>query len=221
MKMLLPAVAITAALGLAVAPSLFDPSLHAQATVGTEPSLARLALTNFRPNAKLTVTSPAFKDGGDIPFENTQYRGNVFPGLSWTPGPADTKSYAVVMQDTDVSQNGTPLLHWTMFNIPAGVTKLDPGMTAPPAGANFGPNLRGLNQSYFGPRTPAGPKHHYHFQVFALGMSVSPTSTFDQAMFAIRDSVLAAGEVVGLGSVDPTAPPPAPRPAAPAAPAAK
>jgi para-nitrobenzyl esterase len=208
MKMLLPAAAIAAALGLAVAPSVL-----AQATLGTEPSLARLALANFRPPATLTVTSAAFKAGGDIPFENTQYRGNTFPGLSWTAGPADTKTYMVILQDTDVSQNGAPLLHWTMFNIPAGVTKLNAGMTAAPEGALFGPNFRGPNQAYLGPRTPAGPKHHYHFQVLALGISLSPSSTFDQAMSSVRNSVLAAGEVVGLGSVDPTAPPPAPRPA--------
>jgi hypothetical protein len=36
---------------------------------------------------KLTVTSPAFSDGGEIPYENTQYRGNIFPGLTWTAGP--------------------------------------------------------------------------------------------------------------------------------------
>jgi len=48
--------------------------------------------------ATLAVTSPAFKDNADIPYENTQYRGNIFPGLSWTPGPAGTKSYAVFVQ---------------------------------------------------------------------------------------------------------------------------
>lgn len=208
MKVLVPAAAIAAAVGLACAPSVF-----AQATVGNEPSLARLALNNFRPPKTLTVTSPAFQSGGDIPFENTQYRGNKFPGLSWTPGPPDTKSYAIIMQDTDVSQNGAPLLHWTMWNIPANVTKLDAGMTAPPADARFGPNVRGANQAYMGPRTPAGPKHHYHFQVLALGMNVTqdPAASFDTLMAAVRNSVLASGEIVGLGTVDPTAPPPAPR----------
>src|SRR6187455_2647895 len=81
--------------------------------------------------AKLTVTSPAFKHMGDIPFENTQYRANTFPGLEWTAGPAGTKSYAVIMQDTDFLIRGSGVLHWTMFNI-AG-TKLDAGMTAAPA----------------------------------------------------------------------------------------
>jgi len=36
-----------------------------------------------------------------------------------------------------------PILHWTMVNIPATITKLDPGMTDPPAGAQNGPNIRG------------------------------------------------------------------------------
>jgi len=59
--------------------------------------------------ATLRVTTPAFKAGGDIPFENTQYRGNVFPGLSWTAGPAGTKSYVVIMQDGDAMRNGAPI----------------------------------------------------------------------------------------------------------------
>ncbi len=82
--------------------------------------------------ATLTVTTPAFKNGGDIPFENTQYKGNVFPGLSWTAGPAGTKSYAIIMQDADGmmrNSNGLPILHWTMGNIPATITKLDAAMT--------------------------------------------------------------------------------------------
>ena len=63
---------------------------------------------------------------------------------------------------------GGPLLHWSMYDIPGGLTKLAAGMTAPPPGASFGPNVRGPNNAYMGPHTPPGPKHHYHFQVFAL-----------------------------------------------------
>src|ERR1700677_659964 len=75
--------------------------------------------------ARLTVESPAFQNGGDIPFENTQYRGNVFPGLSWSHGPSRTRSYVIIMQDSDGLSDGMPILHWTMFNIPKIVTKLD------------------------------------------------------------------------------------------------
>src|SRR3954469_21068346 len=124
----------------------------------TEVGASQLALRTFPAarGAKLAVTTPAFAPGGDIPFENTQYKGNVFPGLSWTAGPTGTKSYVVIMQDADYMVRGAPILHWTMLNIPASVTKLAPGMTEPPAGAQYGPNIRGANHAYLGPRTPAG-----------------------------------------------------------------
>jgi para-nitrobenzyl esterase len=174
-------------------------------------------------SAKLTVTSPAFTDGGDIPYENTQYRTNTFPGLAWTKGPAGTKSYAVIMQDTCGARNGAPILHWTLYNVPVGITKLDAGMaaTANPAGSSYGPGLRGASQPYNGPRTPAGPKHPYHMQVFALDttLTADPALDYDGLVNQMKGHILADGEVVGMGSVDPTAPPPPPRPAAPPAPA--
>src|SRR5580693_4369329 len=143
---------------------------NAPAPAGAEPGgalLARVVLP-AKGDAKLTVRTPAWKAGGDIPFENTQYKGNVFPGLEWSAGPAGTQSYVIIMQDPDAMRNGAPILHWTMYNIPATVTKLEAGMTAPPSGAQYGPNIRGASQPYMGPRTPPGPKHRYHLQVLAL-----------------------------------------------------
>lgn len=147
-------------LALALAAAFTTPGFAQQPPAETENGAANLALLLLpaKGGAKLTVTSPAFKMGGDIPFENTQYRGNTFPGLSWTAVPAGTKSYAIIMQDGD-SRGATPILHWVMFNVPPSSTKLDVGMTTPPAGSQYGPNYRGSNQAYLGPRTPAGPKH--------------------------------------------------------------
>jgi para-nitrobenzyl esterase len=185
------------------------------------PAAPGLALTNFPAKAAkpLSVSSPAFKQGGDIPFENTQYRGNIFPGLAWTKGPYGTKSFVVIMQDADVKFRGGPLLHWSMYDIPGGVTKLAVGMTAPPAGASFGPNVRGPNNAYMGPRTPPGPKHHYHFQVFALDQTIpaDPALSYDALAAAMTGHALASGELVGLGQADPNAPPRAPPATAPAA----
>jgi para-nitrobenzyl esterase len=188
----------------------------------TEVGIQMLALTTVpaKGGATLTVTSPAFKNMGDIPFENTQYQANRFPGLEWTAGPAGTKSYAVIMQDTDGMMRNAPILHWTMFNIPG--TKLDAGMTTPPAGSTYGPNMRGANQAYMGPRTPAGPKHRYHLQVFALDTTLPADAgaTFDSLTAAMKDHVLASGQIIGLGQVDPSAPAPGRRGGAPGAPAA-
>jgi para-nitrobenzyl esterase len=169
-----------------------------------EVGLAQLALTNApaKGNAKLTVTTPAFTNMSDIPVENTQYQGNKFPGLEWTAGPAGTKSYVVIMQDTDALRNGAPILHWTMVDIPASMTKLPAGMTDAPSGTMHGPNVRGMMQPYMGPRTPAGPKHRYHIQVFALDTSVGNESMqgYDAMLGAMKGHVLASGEVIGLGS---------------------
>jgi para-nitrobenzyl esterase len=201
-------------------------ALAAMPALVTTPALAQPAATPTRPNAlaefppkngaHLTVSTPSFGDGGDIPFENTQYRGNNFPGLAWTAGPPETKSYAIIMQDTDGKMNGAPILHWTLYNLPVSVTKLDPGMQAAgkPAGSEYGPNARGAEQPYMGPRTPPGPKHHYHLQVFALDTALNPdpAMTYDTLTAEMREHILASGEVVGLAMADPQA---ALRPAAP------
>ena len=187
----------------------------ARATPGQPEARTALELTPVK--AKLTVTTPAFKDGGDIPFENTQYRTNSFPGLAWTRGPEGTMSYAIIMQDNSLLLRGAPILHWTMFNIPASVTRLEAGMApdAKPAGSAYGPNVRGAARSYLGPHTPPNAKDNYHFQVFALDTTLPAEAASDYAVLtkAMEGHVLAGGEVVGVGQADPNAlPPPAPAP---------
>jgi len=212
MKKHFPIIALAATLGLAApafaqSPPPLDP----------DPGTSLLVTATHSAAAKLTVTTPGWKNGEDIPFKFTQYQGNTFPGLEWTKGPAATKSYAVIMQDSGMVMRGSPILHWSMVNVPATTTKLATGMSAEekPAGAIYGPNYRGPTQPYLGPRTPAGPKHRYHIQVLALDTTLpadfAPKS-YDELVAPFKDHVLAAGEVIGLGQVDPSAPPPAPRP---------
>jgi para-nitrobenzyl esterase len=196
---------------------------RAQNVATTDPAMAaQLALTALpaKAAARLDVSTPAFASGGDIPFENTRYRDNRFPGLVWTKGPPGTRSYAVIMQDPDSALTGAPILHWTLYDIPALVTRLEAGMTTPPLGAEAGPNFRGPAQGYAGPHTPAGPKHSYHVQVFALDIVIpaDATLTYGGLTAAMSGHVLASGEVIGLGRRDPDAPPSPPRAPPPGAP---
>ena len=209
--------ALAAVLCLATAPAAL--AQVSRSTPG-QPE-ARTVLELMPAKARLTVTTPAFKAGEQIPFENTQYRTNTFPGLKWTAGPKATKSYAIIMQDSSLLYRGAPILHWVMFNIPASVTSLPAGMApdAKPAGSGYGPNYMGASKPYTGPRTPPGPGDDYHFEVFALDTTAPDTAASDfKALTAAMDGhILASGEVVGHGIADPSAP--APRPAAAAPPA--
>ena len=154
--------------------------------------------------AKLDVKTPGWADGADIDFRFTQYEGNEFPGLSWSAGPAGTKSYAIIMQDSDFVARGAPILHWSVVNIPASTTSLPAGMKPEekPAGAIYGPNYKGAAQPYLGPRTPPGAKHRYHLQVLALDTLLPADfapKTYAELIEPLKGHVLASGDVVGLG----------------------
>jgi len=212
-------------IGGLIAASLFAGVAFSQAPPPKDPEVAKdLLITSTEPGkAKLTVTTPGWKDMTDIPFKYTQYQGNEFPGLVWSKGPASTKSYAVIMQDSDMVMRGAPILHWSMVNVPPSVTKLAAGMKPDekPAGAIYGPNYQGAGKPYLGPRTPAGPKHRYHIQVLALDTMLPADfapKNYDELIAPMKGHVVASGQVIGLGQADPNAPPPPPRPA-PAAPA--
>ena len=72
------------------------------------------------------------KEGTAIPAKYACAGANVSLDLSWTPGPAGTKSYAVVLTDTS-----NTLIHWVIWDL-AG--------TSLPEGVEHKPN----------PATPAG-----------------------------------------------------------------
>ncbi|HOY78324.1 MAG TPA: YbhB/YbcL family Raf kinase inhibitor-like protein [Hyphomonadaceae bacterium] len=220
MKKFASAVALAAAV-LVAAPAFAQAPPPPEVEAGKD-LLATVTLS-AKDGAKLTVTTPGWKDGADIDFKYTQYKGNEFPGLEWTKGPASTKSYAIIMQDTDLVMRGSPILHWSVVNIPATTTKLAAGMKPEeiPKGSIYGPNYQGAGKPYLGPRTPPGPKHRYHIQVLAID-TVLPADfapkSYAELIEPLKGHVVASGDVVGLGQADPNAPPPAPRAPAPAAP---
>ena len=209
MKLLISAAAVASLLTCGWATAAFAQArMAANDPEVAQPALARLPAKD---GAQLTVTTPAFKAGEDIPFENTLYRGNVFPGLAWTPGPAGTRAYAVIMQDIDVKRPTGPLLHWTLYNIPGRLTKLDPALDDPPTAASYGPNVKGAAQPYEGPRTPQGARHRYSFQVFAVNTVLEdPGDSFETLVASMKGHVLASGEITGIGTFDPTSKPGAP-----------
>ena len=159
-------------------------------------------------SAKLTVTSPAFRSGANIPYVNTQYRGNIFSGLAWTKGPKGTKSYAIVVQGESLTgSGGETSIYLTLFNVSANETVLQAGMTDPPAGSVYGPNVHGRNSAYADPHTHTAAPNGYLFQVLALDtvLPLDKDASLDQLVGAMTGHVLASGDLVGVSAKDPEA----------------
>lgn len=91
------------------------------------------------------------------------YGPNVSPGLSWSPGPAGTRSYAVLMVDPDVpmdlSNVNNPdveipedaprqtFVHWVLVDVAPTTTALPAGADGEgvtPRGKPFGPTANGV-----------------------------------------------------------------------------
>jgi Raf kinase inhibitor-like YbhB/YbcL family protein len=153
--------------------------------------------TDAAAQGNLTVTSPAFRNGGAIPVEFSCSGRGSSPPLHWSGLPVDTKSVAVVVDDPDAPKG--PFVHWIVYDIPPGNTELSPGASAQkalPEGSAQGRNGKG--ELGWAPVCPPGGMHHYHFKVFALRdrLALSQPSE-DDLMRAMHGRVLAQGEIVG------------------------
>jgi Raf kinase inhibitor-like YbhB/YbcL family protein len=145
----------------------------------------------------LTLESPAFRAGADIPTEFTADGENKSPPLRWSGVPGDAKTLTLIMEDPD-APNGT-FVHWVAFNIPATIDHLAAGTEH--RGDYTDGTLQGRNGfdrvGYGGPRPPAGQTHTYVFRFFALDdrLPLEPGVSREQVEQAMRGHVLASGEM--------------------------
>lgn len=124
--------------------------------------------------AGFTLTTTSFDPKKPLPNKHV-FNGfgcsgeNVSPALEWTGAPKGTKSFAITVYDPD-APTGSGWWHWTLVNIPAGITKLDEGISNNknlPQGAIEGRTDFG-KQGYGGACPPPGKPHRYIFTVHAL-----------------------------------------------------
>jgi Raf kinase inhibitor-like YbhB/YbcL family protein len=166
------------------------------------------------PAPKLSVTSTAWPDGGEIPMRNAFRGDNKSPAFEFhwftgtAPGaaPATLRTYAVILHDVEnASMRGTTdTLHWSAFNIPGTATGLAEGLGAGdlPDGTINGPGLSRRNDSpgaYFGPGAGAGPFHHYVFEFYALDtkLDLPGTTTRDELLKAMEGHVIGKSAYFG------------------------
>jgi Raf kinase inhibitor-like YbhB/YbcL family protein len=154
--------------------------------------------------ASLDVRSTLFGEGETIPMSaaHSMVGGdNVSPALSWTEGPAGTKSYAVTCFDPDAPTT-VGFTHWVLFDIPAEVHSIEAGAT-PPGVLGFSD----WGESRYGGMAPPAEDdpHHYRFSVYALdteSLGVDGTTTYAKFRFLIRGHVLASGTLTGLFGIE-------------------
>lgn len=139
----------------------------------------------------ITVTSPAFEDGGPIPPEHTCHGEGHFPALAWRGVPPGARSLALVVSDPDAPR-GT-FVHWVLYDLPPEDGALAAGRV--PAEAREADNSGGTRGWY--PPCPPSGTHHYLFTVYALSEPVRGRST-QAVLDEIDRRAVARGTLTGV-----------------------
>src|SRR5258706_16313124 len=157
-----------------------------------------------------TFSSTGFKDGERLP---TKFAGNnksnpncvgenISPAFSWANPPEGTKSYALLMSDTDGRPPGG-VSHWVAYGIPLSVTGFAAGEVSKQTDKYVGgKSLMGLPH-YFGPCTPPGAPHHYTFTLIATDLepaALQPGMTRDELIKALEGHAKGATGIIGTFS---------------------
>ena len=150
----------------------------------------------------LTLRSPAFAHGGEIPEIHTCEGKDVSPALEFAGVPQGAKSLALVVHDPDAPDPAAPRMdyvHWVLYNLPPDCKGLPQAVaeSALPKGA-----MPGLNDwkraGYGGPCPPIG-RHRYFFVLSALDCRLDDLSTPTRQKLerAFEGHLLAKAELMG------------------------
>jgi Raf kinase inhibitor-like YbhB/YbcL family protein len=141
----------------------------------------------------ISLSSPAFRDGGTIPERFTCSGAGMSPPLRWSGVPGGARELALVVEDPDADS----FVHWTVLAIPAGVDRLAEGR--PPAGAVETENGFG-DSGWGGPCPPEGDEpHRYVFALYATDapLGLDKSASPDDVHSALAEHALARGTLTG------------------------
>jgi Raf kinase inhibitor-like YbhB/YbcL family protein len=148
----------------------------------------------------LTLKSPAFAPGGEIPAVHTCEGQDTSPALEWSGLPAGTKSLALVVDDPDAPDPKAPKMtwvHWVLHDLPPTATGLAEAVKTLPPGTREGVN-DWRRTGYGGPCPPIG-RHRYFFKLYALDRTLGHLGKPTKAELekAMEGHVLGRAELVG------------------------
>jgi Raf kinase inhibitor-like YbhB/YbcL family protein len=146
----------------------------------------------------MTLSSPAFENGGALPARYSCEGGGVSPPLRWSHLPPGTRSLALVVSDPDAP--GGNFVHWVLYDLPPDMGGLPAGIAQQelPPGAAQGRNGKGA-LGWTPPCPPTG-SHRYRFVLYALGNRVEGLSQPDERDLnaSMRGRILGQAELVGV-----------------------
>jgi len=152
-----------------------------------------VGILNMNGASSISITSPSFQAGGDIPAKFTCNGTNVSPELQISSVPNEAKSLVLIVDDPDAPRG--LFTHWIVWNIDPKTTRVAEN-GAPAVG------VQGTNdfdkRNYGGPCPPSGT-HRYFFKIFALDtkLELKPSARRAELDAAMRGHVLAQGELMG------------------------
>jgi Raf kinase inhibitor-like YbhB/YbcL family protein len=141
----------------------------------------------------MTVTSPDFGQGLSGAAYSCHGSGK-HPVIYWSGAPRDTKSFALVMDDSAAPI--APYIYWIIFNIGPQSSDIPPGLLPQPSvqAANSKGTLR------YDPPCPANHGHGYRFTVYALNRMLprQAGTSVKAAWTAIAASAIARGSLTAV-----------------------
>jgi len=177
----------------------FLPIVFAVACSNSQTKVSGTSQTSLPALRAFTLTSPAFKQGENIPSVYTCDSINISPELHWNKPSDKIKSYVLIMDDPDAPM-GT-WVHWVMFNIPAKDSMLsthqvtDSNMTS---GIKQG--ITSFQSTGYGGPCPPNGSHRYFFKLFAIDTTFnSPCrTTGEKKLIALmKGHIISEGELMG------------------------
>jgi Raf kinase inhibitor-like YbhB/YbcL family protein len=149
----------------------------------------------------MSLMSPAFENGGQIPSKYTCEGEDISPPLTWDGVPEGTKSLVLIVDDPDAPDPDAPKMvwvHWVLYNIPPEVK----GLPEDADRVGLPPEVvSGLNDfkrtRYGGPCPPIG-RHRYFHKLYALDTVLDlKKATKPDVEQAMEGHVLATTELIG------------------------
>ena len=149
----------------------------------------------------MTLTSPAFENGEQIPSRYTCEGNDISPPLNWSGAPEGARSLVLIIDDPDAPDPKAPQrvwVHWVVYNIPPE-TK---GLPENASSVGLAPGIvLGENDfkktDYGGPCPPVG-RHRYFHKLYALDTTLDlRKATKPEVEQAMKGHVLASTELIG------------------------